>query len=81
MKLCECRYSIVLVSDILLSYVNLIVNDRDNWPARESRRSVNIAVVYSFGLLCMEKCSISTERSLVSLNMTSSQSLVISTMT
>ena len=39
------------------------------WPARESR------------CLCMEKCSISAERSLVSLNMTCSPSLVSLTMT
>ena len=42
-----------------------------NWPARESRRSLNIASDF----LCMEACSISAERSLVSLNMTCSLSL------
>ena len=47
------------------------------WPARESRRSLNTA----FGFLCMEKCSISAERSLVSLNMTCRPSLVSLTMT
>ena len=35
----------------------------------------------AFGFLCMEKCSISAERSLVSSNMTCSPSLVSLTMT